>query len=179
MNKNPFHGTGLFTYTFTIKIHQVWVNILYQSHGSYGYDLICIFVGYNRLNHQQATQKMGSLGQGGRGHDSVGPVGHVINGVKWDLTPGAHWFSAMAMWGSMYNVFFFNGPPCTWRILEDQQLSNEKDPSCFFQCIFGILLHSYMGITINHYKDPYETTSMESKAGCFSWLNCLCLQGYG
>ena len=36
------------------------------------------------------------------------------------------------------------------------------------------ILHSYMGITINHYKDPYSTTSiMESKKICFSWLTCF------
>ena len=40
--------------------------------------------------------------------------------------------------------------------------------------IKGIILHSYMGIVINHHnEDPYQTTSiMESKAGFF--LGSIC-----
>ena len=34
--------------------------------------------------------------------------------------------------------------------------------------MYGIILHSYMGIFMNHYEDPYETTSiMESKRFIF------------
>ncbi len=36
-------------------------------------------------------------------------------------------------------------------------LSNEKNPSCLGY-IGDEILHSYMGIILNHCKDPYQTT---------------------
>ena len=44
------------------------------------------------------------------------------------------------------------------------KLSKEK--TCLV--MWGIILHSYVGIIIKHYKDPYQTTSIvESKAERF------------
>ena len=42
-----------------------------------------------------------------------------------------------------------------------------RAPGCLGD-LLGIILPSYVGIIINHYKDPYEPISIvESKAGFF------------
>ena len=57
-------------------------------------------------------------------------------------------------------------------------LSNETKTGCL-GCIGYEILPSYMGIIMNHYKDPYKPTriSMESNKGFFLLLIWHCLVG--
>ena len=43
-------------------------------------------------------------------------------------------------------------------------MSNEKNPGCLVY-IGDEILPSYIGILINHYKDPYEPTRIQWKVG--------------
>ena len=60
-------------------------------------------------------------------------------------------------------------------------LSCPRCPSCeprnepwWFRSYRGLYLPSYMGIIINHCKDPYLPSRIQWKVGgFFSWLNCI------
>ena len=55
--------------------------------------------------------------------------------------------------------------------LGDIHLSSEKRAPCCLGYMEDEILPSYVGIVINHYQDPYETTRIQLKVrGFFSWL---------